>query len=334
MIRKIFVGVMVIIIIFSNLSLMGYETPDRAIRIIQQNKQKVEQSGKILKKTTDEFGKEFAEKIGEIQFLINLKRDLERQGELDQPRRQVIDGQILVKLGELKKITDKHLPSLLSTLDYFDRTVAEAVIDTQAARSINTDYKFNYKQYLEMEKRRFDETYRKAEEVLRMCNEGNENACERYRRIRMRLERMAQRKALFDMRIRVATLNQIISEKIRNTIKNEGGAIGSKFRNTLKKLYLVYLKATPLVYWWRSNEGFSVQTLEKLSSNLQILDDSIEKLLVVIDRIVDNLLRDLSNVKELPQLSDTKILSTEEELKRLSELKVVMEKSVAGGEEE
>ncbi len=38
----------------------------------------------------------------------------------------------------------------------------------------------------------------------------------------LELERMAQRKVLFDMTIRVAALNQIISEKIRNIIKNKG----------------------------------------------------------------------------------------------------------------
>ena len=333
--RKNFFPILICIsVLFWSFPLFAkHETLDRAINIVNRSKQKIEQSGEIVKKTTDEFGKSFAEKVGEIQYLIDVKKDLERKGELDHLTRRVIDGYILLKIGELKESTDKHLPSLLSALDHFDRTVSGVVIDILDTGYINANYKLDYKQLLEREKRHFNKAYNEAEELLQKCDDGDQNACERYRRVRMKLERMRQRKTLYDMRIRVAILNQKITERIRDTIKEEGGGIGAKFRNSLSKLYLAYSKVTPLVHFWEQAGALSIPTLTKLSENLEILDLSIGKLVDVVDGIVEGVLKDLGKIGPVPPAPGGKSINTQEELKRLNELKVDMETNVIGGEE-
>ena len=50
---------------------------------------------------------------------------------------------------------DKNIDKLLDSLDSFDRAVADSVVDTQATRSINSNYELALNQYLKQERKTF-----------------------------------------------------------------------------------------------------------------------------------------------------------------------------------
>ena len=95
---------------------------DRAVEIAKKARDRVERNGKRLKASSHSLFKEFAERTVELQKLIDTRQRLDKTGFLAKgdpegyARRAHINAKILTEVGELKKVTDKHLASLLSSL--------------------------------------------------------------------------------------------------------------------------------------------------------------------------------------------------------------------------
>ena len=237
--------------------------------------------------------------------------------------------EILVKIGELKEMNDRQLSSLLNALDRFDRTVAEAVVDTQATRSINKNYELSYQQYLKRENRNFNEAIRNAGALIADCENGNRSACNRYKLVKTRIKRMEERKKLYALRVDAAKFNQKMSENIRNLIKEKGREIPWKLRNTLSKLYIAYSKVVPIASTvYQGKEPFSIPQLEKLSYNFEVMEDAAEKLASVVDGLVSDVIkgweekyREFGPEGKVASLTGRESINTQEELEWLENMK-------------
>ncbi len=134
---------------------------DRAVEIARNSRDRVERNGKTLKATSQAVFKEFADRTVALQKLIDTRKELADAGFLTKgdpagdARRAHINAKILTEVGELKKVCDQNLDNLLYALDTFDMAVADSLVDSQATRSINSNYGLALDQYLKHEKARF-----------------------------------------------------------------------------------------------------------------------------------------------------------------------------------
>lgn len=307
------------------------DSADRAVAIAKKSREKVERSGKLLQTSSRETFRAFAESTAELQKLIDTRDQLEQAGLLskDDPqgraRRAHINARILTEVGSLKSVTDKHLDKLLAALDSFDRAVAESVIDTQATRSINSNYEVALDRYLNQEQTAFKQVAKNAEEALDAYQsadhpEDKRRLKKKYSRIKKRLLKINQRRKLYESRIAAARMNQQLTGLIRDKIRRDGGDIPDKFRNVMTDLYTVYAKIVPVAEAggtgspdFLTNMGFA--NISQLNETLGIVEDATAKLNRVLDGMVDNVLEGLGAIQVVDEAGMTgDVFSVEDEM--------------------
>lgn len=289
------------------------ESSDRAVEIAKQSRDRVERNGKNLKASSHKVFKEFAVRTVALQKLINTRRELEKAGFLKKgnpdgdARRAHINAKILSEVGELKKVCDKHLESLLFALDTFDEAVAESLVDSQATRSINSNYELALNQYLKQEKSRFLQAQQDAETTLKAYQkERDERQKKRlkskYIRAKRRLLQINERRKLYAARIKAASANQKITGLVREKIRTEGNDITSRFRQVLANLYNTFAKIVPIAEVGGTGTpsilgslGFS--NLEAVRDTLVVVDDAVDKLGKVLDDMVNDVMAGLGEIK-------------------------------------
>jgi len=308
---------------------------DRAVDIAKKARDRVERNGKRLKASSHSLFKEFAERTVALQKLIDTRQRLDKAGFLAKgdpegdARRAHINAKILVEVGELKKVTDKHLASLLSSLQSFDDAVAGSLVDCQSTRSINSNYELTLDQYLKQEKTHYEQASEDAQAALTEYQDTDDpklkaRFLKRYNRAKKRLMRIGQRRQLYQARIKVAEMNQKISGIIREKIREEGSDISSRFRQVMADLYNTYSKIIPIAEVGGTgtpeilaNLGFN--NIEELRETLDIVDGAIGKLGVVLDDMVNEVLAGLGEIKVVKDSSvATESFSIEEEMEFLS----------------
>jgi len=322
----------VLLIFFINS--IAYATIDRAVQIARKAKNNVEYRGKHLKAISDKVFREFALKTSELQKLLDTRKHLDQAGLLDSNdhmgklRKRNLNAKIIANIGELKEICDNNIDALLSALDTFDRTVVQSIVDSQATRSINTNYELNLKEYIKRSSVRFDNAMQEAEKLLYDCNNGKDKrSCEKYNRSKLRLQRINETKKLYQTRMIVTTNNQKVSEAIRDQIKSKGFRISSKLRQLLTKLYITYSKVSPITVsdFGDSSSKFdsiNFNELDAFSNQLEVVDSSITKLNGVMDSMVNEVIGGLGNISEVNgKFVNAAQISTEEELIFLQKLK-------------
>ena len=307
---------------------------DRAVEIAKQSRNRVEQDSKALKNASHDLFKDFAERTVELQKLIDARDQLEKSGMLEkgdpdgEARRAHINGKILMEVGELKNVCDTHLGTLLNSLERFDNTVADSLIESQATRSINSNYELALNQYLSVEKKRFNQASEDAGKLLESYqNETDERKKERilkrYNIAKKRLLQIDQRRRLYEARVKASNINQQITGLIRQKIRDEGSEIPSKFRTLMSDLYTTFSKITPVAelggtgsYDMLSDLGFS--NVSEITQTLDVVNGAIGKLGGVLDDMVDDVLSGLGEVKIVNDGSvTTESLSMEEEMEFL-----------------
>ena len=289
------------------------ESPDRAVEIAKQSRDRVERNGKNLKASSQAVFKEFAERTVALQKLINTRRELNEAGFLKKgnpdgdARRAHINAKILTEVGALKKVCDKHLDSLLFALDTFDEAVSESLVDSQATRSINSNYELALNQYLKQEKERFRHAQRDAEEALKAFQEERDRRLKKrlknkYIRAKRRLIQIDERRKLYSARIKAASTNQKITGLIREKIRTEGNDITSRFRQVMANLYNTFAKIVPIAEVGGTGSpsllgslGFS--NVEAVRDTLVVVDDAVDKLGSVLDDMVNDVLVGLGEIK-------------------------------------
>lgn len=304
---------------------------DRAVEIAKQSREKVERSGKMLQSSSNEMFKAFAESTVELQKLMDAREQLEQAGFLseDDPegkaRRAHINAKILTEVGNLKLICDQNLDNLLAALDSFDRAVADSVVDTQATRSINSNYELALNRYLKQERKSFDQAMKNAQEALEAYQDATDPAEKRqlkkkYDRIKKRMVKIAQRRKLYESRIKVAEMNQQITGLIRDKIRQDGSEIPEKFRNVMNGLYTLFAKIVPVAEAggtgspdYLANMGFS--NLTELNNTLAVVEGSIAKLDGVLDEMVNDVLSGFDGIQIVDETGMTgEVLSVEDEM--------------------
>ncbi len=309
----------------------GVSSADRAVDIAKKSREKVERSGKLLQSSSKDMFKAFAESTVELQKLLDAREQLEQAGFLskDDPegkaRRAHINAKILTEVGELKQICDKNIDKLLAALDSFDRAVADSVVDTQATRSINSNYEIALNQYLKQERKTFDQAMKNAEEALEAYQDADDPALKKqlkkkYDRIKKRMVKIAQRRKLYESRIKVAGMNQKITGLIRDKIREDGSEIPDKFRNVMNDLYTLFSKIVPVAEAggtgspdYLANLGFA--NLTELNNTLSIVSASTAKLNGVLDSMVNEILTNLDGIQVVDEAGMTgEVLSVEDEM--------------------
>jgi hypothetical protein len=304
---------------------------DRAVEIAKKSREKVERSGKMLQSSSNDLFKAFAESTVELQKLMDAREQLDQAGFLskDDPegkaRRAHINAKILTEVGQLKLICDQNLDNLLQSLDSFDRAVADSVVDTQATRSINSNYELALNRYLKQERKSFDQTMKNAEEALAAYQDSTDPAekkqlKKKYDRIKKRMVKIAQRRKLFESRIKVAQMNQQITGLIRDKIRQDGAEIPEKFRSVMSGLYTLFAKIVPVAEAggtgspdYLANMGFS--NLTELNNTLGVVESSIAKLDGVLDNMVNDVLNGFDGIQIVDETGMTgAALSVEDEM--------------------
>lgn len=289
------------------------QTPDRAVQIAKKSRSRVERSGKDVKISSQVLFQEFADRTVALQELLDTRNQLESAGLLDKDdpegaaRRAHLNGKILMEVGELKKSCDQNLDDLLRALDRFDASVAASLVDSQATRSINTNYELALSRYMKDEKIRFEEASGTAQEALEAYQEaGNEKEKKRllqkYNRIKRRLIQVEQRRRLYESRVKVASMNQQFSGLVREKIRAEGSDISNQFRDLLANLYNVFAKITPVAEIGgtgtpelMANLGFP--NVEELRNTLAVVSAATDKLGGVLDEMVNDVLAGLGEIR-------------------------------------
>lgn len=233
-------------------------------------------------------------------------------------------------MGELKKVCDGNLDSLLQSLDTFDEAVSSSLVDTQATRSINSNYELSLEQYLKQEKNRFDKAALDARTTLDAYRDaGGDEALKKrllrkYNRAKKRVLQIAQRRKLYEARIKASEMNQKISGLIREKIREDGHIIAGKFRQVMADLYNTFAKIVPIAEiggtgspGMLSNLGFS--NVEEVHKTLDIVDGAIDKLGNVLDDMVNDVLTGLGEIRVVnDSIVEGKSFSLEEEVEFLS----------------
>jgi hypothetical protein len=309
-------------------------SPDRAVEIAKNSRDRVERNGKTLKASSQAVFKEFADRTVALQKLIDTRRELGDAGFLTKgepagdARRAHINAKILMEVGELKKVCDKNLDSLLYALDTFDMAVAGSLVDSQATRSINSNYGLALDQYLKQEKARFLEADDDAKAALTAYQEETDSRRKnrlkkKYARSKHRLLQIEARRKMYEARVKAAAMNQKITGLIRTKIKSEGIDISSKFRQIMANLYNTFAKIIPIAEVGGtggpailSNLGFA--NVEAMQETLVVVDGAVDKLGHVLDDMVNDVLAGLGGiqvVKDNSVISES--ISIEEEMEFL-----------------
>ncbi len=330
-------GLFVWIIMAVNLPSVGKasfesgSSPDRAVQIAKKSRSRVERSGNDVKMSSQALFQEFAERTVALQELLDTRKQLDSAGLLDKDdpegsaRRAHLNGKILMEVGELKKACDGNLEALLQSLDRFDASVAASLVDSQATRSINTNYELALSRYMKDEKSRFSEASKNAEVALEAYQEAEgerdkKRMLQRYNRIKRRLMQVEQRRKLYEARVKVAGMNQQFSNLVREKIRAEGSDISTKFRDLLANLYNVFAKITPVAEVGgtgspelMANMGFP--NVEELRNALAVVGDATDKLGGVLDDMVDDVLSGLGEIRVVNTNGiSSEVLSVNEEL--------------------
>ena len=283
------------------------QTPDRAVQIAKKSRSRVERSGNDVKMSSQVLFQEFADRTVALQELLDTRKQLEDAGLLDKDdpegaaRRAHLNGKILMEVGELKNSCDQNLDDLLRSLDRFDASVAASLVDSQATRSINTNYEIALSRYMKDEKTRFEEASGTAQEALEAYQEaGNEKEKKRllqkYNRIKRRLMQVEQRRRLYEARVKVASMN------------------------LLANLYNVFAKITPVAEIGgtgtpelMANLGFP--NVEELRNTLAVVSDATDKLGGVLDEMVNDVLAGLGEIRVVNTNGiNGEVLSVDEEM--------------------
>lgn len=291
----------------------GNMNADRAVEIAKQSRDRIENSSKLLKNSSGKMFLEFAERTGELQRYLDTRQRLEKAGMLskDDPlgksRRANINAKIILEVGKLKGVCDDNLDSLLMSLDVFDRAIADSIVDTQATRSINSNYELILKNYKQKEQERFIKAASTAEELLEQIQSTQDTTTRnrligKYNRVKKRLKQIKQRRILYESRLKVASMNQKISGMIRQKIRQQGSDVPSKFRNVMSGLYTSFAKVVPVAEtggtgFADSLENFGFANIAELSNTLDIVEASTQKLDKVLDQMVDEVIGGLDDIQ-------------------------------------
>ncbi len=307
---------------------------DRAVQIARQSRDRVERSSQGLQDAAGVMFQEFSDRTVALQELLDTRRELEEAGFLnrDDPdgvaRRAHLNGRILTEVGTLKKVCDENLPGLLGALDAFDDAVADSLIDSQATRSINSNYELALDAYLKQERSYYTRAVQDAETALDTFQAAEdprqkEQARRRYQRARQRLVQIGQRRQLYEARLRAAEMNQQVSGLIRDKIRSEGHNVPTRFREVMTNLYTAFARITPIAevggtgapeIW--SQIGFG--NLEQMHGTLQVVDGAINKLDGVLNDMVNDVLSGLGDIKPVDSAAGgSKVFSVEEEMEFL-----------------
>ena len=317
---------------------VGAQSPDRAVQIAKKSRTRVERSGDDVKQSSRALFKEFADRTAALQELLDTRQQLEESGLLDKndpagaARRAHINGRILMEVGKLKKSCDANLADLLRALDRFDDAVAASLVDSQATRSINTNYELALNRYMRDERVRFKQASEQAQKALEAYQDA-ENPREkkrllrRYNRIKRRLLQVEQRRRLYEARVKVAAMNQRFAELVREKIRAEGSGISSEFRDLLANLYNVFAKITPVAEVGgtgspelMANLGFT--NVEDLRNTLAVVSDATTKLGGVLDDMVNDVMAGLGEIRVVNSGINSESLSVEEEMEFLRQARV------------
>jgi hypothetical protein len=283
------------------------------VEIAKQSRDRVERNGKGLKSSSHALFKEFAERTVALQKLLDTRESLEKAGFLTKgdpagdARRAHINGKILMEVGELKKVCDRHLSGLLSSLEAFDEAVAASLVDSQATRSINSNYELALSQYLKQEKAHFEQASDDARKALESYQDATdsrvkERLLKKYNRAKRRLLQIDQRRKLYEARINTAAMNQQITGLLREKIREEGNSISPKFRQVMADLYTAFAKIIPIAEMGGTGSpeilaNLGLPNIEGLRETLEIVEGSIDKLGNVLDDMVNDVLAGLGEIK-------------------------------------
>jgi len=307
---------------------------DRAVEIARQSRDRVEHSSKGVQNASHDLFQSFAERTVELQKLLDTRRELEAAGFLNKDdvdgraRRAHINGQILLEVGKLKQQCDDNLPGLLDSLEMFDSAVAASLVDSQATRSINSNYELALDQYLKQERKHFQKASKDAEKALETYQQEKDprqkdRSRNRYRMSKQRLRQIEMRRQLYEARLLAAEMNQKVSEQIREKIRLEGNAVPTRFRQVIASLYTTFARISPIAevggtgapeIW--GELGFD--NLEKMNSSLLVVDGAIGKLDGVLSDMVGDVMRGLGNIKSVDETGQAGgSFSVEEEMEYL-----------------
>lgn len=286
---------------------------DRAVEIARQSRDRVESSGSLLKASSKKMFSEFAVRTGELQKLLDTRERLENAGMLskDDPlgktRRANINARIILEVGKLKEVCDQNIDPLLLSLESFDRAIAESIVDTQATRSINDNHELSLKNYKKTELERFNQAAATAENLLDRIRTTDDPVMKKrllakYNRVKDRIRQIRQRRVLYESRLKIAGMNQRLSEKTREKIREHGEEIPKKFIHVISNLNYAFNKIVPIAETGGtgfadslSSVGFS--NLKALSETLDIVSASTEKLDGVLNDMVNDVLEGLDGIK-------------------------------------
>ncbi len=310
------------------------EVADRAVQIARQARDRVEMSSRGVKASSDALFKGFAERTAELQKLLDTRINLEKAGLLEKgdpmgdARRGHINGKILLEVGKLKDICDSRIDELLRSLDNFDQAVADSLVDSQATRSINSNYETALGQYVIQEKSRFELAAQSASEALEQYRDNTDpeqrkRLLKQYQRAKKRLMQIEQRRRIYEARIKVAAMNQKVSGIIREKIRTDGSEISSKFRGVMTDLYNCFAKIIPVAESGGTgspevlaNLGFG--NIENFSDTLDVVGDATGKLNTVLECMFDDVLNGLGEIQVMDDSAmGGKTLSVEEEMEFL-----------------
>lgn len=286
---------------------------DRAVEIAKRSRDRIENSGNLLKESSGKMFFEFATRTGELQKLLDARQRLDKAGLLDKndplgkARRANINARIISEVGKLKAVCDENLDTLLLSLDAFDRAIADSIVDTQATRSINTNYELILKNYKGKEQKRFMAAAQRAEALLEQIRSTQDAAAKKrliakYTRVKKRLTQIRQRRVLYESRLKVAAMNQKLSGKIREKIRHEGSEVPSKFRNIISGLYTSFSKVVPIAETGGTGfadtlNNFGFSNISELSDTLDIVAASTHKLNKVLDQMVGDVTDGLDDIQ-------------------------------------
>ncbi len=318
----IFLAVIVLMVIQTLLVATSYAAADRAVEIARQSRDRIESSGSLLKQSSKKMFAEFAARTGELQRLLDTRQRLEEAGLLskDDPvgraRRANINARIILEVGRLKAVCDQNIDPLLLSLEAFDRAIAESIIDTQATRSLNDNYELSLKNYRRDELKRFSQAAADAEALLDQIRDAKDPATkqrlvDKYNRVKGRIRHIRQRRMLYESRLKIAAMNQHLSEKTMENIQAHGEQIPKKFIQVITSLNLAFSKVVPVAETGGTGHadalaklGFS--NLTQLSQTLDIVAASTEKLDKVLDTMVNDVLEGLDSIKSVDDASVTR----------------------------
>jgi len=218
--------------------------------------------------------------------------------------------------------------TLLRSLDHFDASVAASLVDSQATRSINTNYELALSHYMKDEKSRFNEASKNAQLALEAYQDAEgdhekKRTLQRYNRIKRRLLQVEQRRKL-----KVTGMNQKFANLVREKIRAEGSDISTQFRDLLANLYNVFAKITPVAEVGgtgtpelMANMGFP--NVEELRNTLAVVGDATDKLGGVLDDMVDDVLSGLGEIRVVNTSGiNSKVLSVDEEMNFLRQARL------------